>query len=363
MLSYSDIRQLQQILMMRKIVAYLVVLKYLRNLIEEADESGQVNSDYIYFGSVPISRADEWWEGMKTPDAPIGANLIPGDKQLSVSWNANQEPVDGYKVYWGTESGKYTNSIDVGKVNSHTITGLTNGVSYYIAVTAYTDIKETYYYHTDHLGTAIMMTDKSQTVVWQGEFKPFGEQLSITGSVINNKRLPGQYYDKETGKHDNGFRTYNPPGGTYLQRDPIGFEGGDINLFRYAKSNPLMFIDPFGLEWLLISFRKYWDPAVISAPSHEPSIPNKVECIWKCSSEKVTTMGKCSQDKKRNMYYNGTQFWINCCCPDPNKNLKGEHCEGFMCPLHSPEPAHGPEGPFLPATPNPTPPGLPPVGK
>ena len=95
MLSYSDIRQLQQILMMRKIVAYLVVLKYLRNLIEEADESGQVNSDYIYFGSVPISRADEWWEGMKTPDAPIGANLIPGDKQLSVSWNANAEPVDG----------------------------------------------------------------------------------------------------------------------------------------------------------------------------------------------------------------------------------------------------------------------------
>ena len=61
----KNIRQLQQILLMRKIVAYLMVLKYLRNLIKETDEQGQVNIDYIYLGSVPIARADEWWEGMK----------------------------------------------------------------------------------------------------------------------------------------------------------------------------------------------------------------------------------------------------------------------------------------------------------
>jgi len=59
---------------------------------------------------------------------------------------------DGYKVYWGTELRNYTNSVDVGKTTSYTITGLTNGISYYIAVKEYVDLRETYYYHTDHLG-------------------------------------------------------------------------------------------------------------------------------------------------------------------------------------------------------------------
>ncbi len=54
-----------------------------------------------------------------------------------------------------------------------------------------------YYYHNDHLGTPMLMTDGSGNAVWQGEFKPFGEPLSITGSITNNLRFPGQYYDSE----------------------------------------------------------------------------------------------------------------------------------------------------------------------
>ena len=80
------------------------------NLIEEADENGEINSDYIYIGSVPVARIDEWWEGIKLPDAPTGITVTPGDAQLTVTWDANQEPVDGYKVHWGTESKKYTDS-------------------------------------------------------------------------------------------------------------------------------------------------------------------------------------------------------------------------------------------------------------
>ncbi len=108
-----DINKIQTIIFLRRLVAYLLFLKYLKNLIEEADENGQVNADYIYLGSVPIARVDEWWEGMPIPQAPTGVMLTPGDKQLSVSWNANAEPVDGYKVYWGTESKKYTSSAEV----------------------------------------------------------------------------------------------------------------------------------------------------------------------------------------------------------------------------------------------------------
>jgi hypothetical protein len=43
----------------------------------------------------------------------------------------------GYKIYYGTSSGMYSRSIDVGNVTSYTVSDLTEGVTYYFAATAY----------------------------------------------------------------------------------------------------------------------------------------------------------------------------------------------------------------------------------
>lgn len=59
--------------------------------------------------------------------------------------------------------------------------------------------------------------------------------------------FPGQYYDSETGLHQNGFRTYDPSTGRYLEADPIGQLGG-INLYTYSLNNPIRFTDPEGLN-------------------------------------------------------------------------------------------------------------------
>ena len=42
-------------------------------------------------------------------------------------------------------------------------------------------------------------------------------------------------------------RYYDPQVGRFISEDPIGFAGGDLNLYVYVKNNPIMFIDPFGL--------------------------------------------------------------------------------------------------------------------
>ena len=106
---------------------------------------------------------------------------------------------------------------------------------------------EMFYFLNDRLGTPQMLTDASNTVVWEGLYKPFGEaNVNPNSSVVNNFRFPGQYYDAETGLHYNYHRYYDPSTGRYLRPDPIGLFGG-INLFEYSLNNPINSIDPLGL--------------------------------------------------------------------------------------------------------------------
>jgi hypothetical protein len=57
---------------------------------------------------------------------------------VELEWDPNSEPeLAGYTIYWGTTSGNYTSSKDVGKTTTYTLTGLDEGKTYYFAATAY----------------------------------------------------------------------------------------------------------------------------------------------------------------------------------------------------------------------------------
>jgi RHS repeat-associated protein len=105
-----------------------------------------------------------------------------------------------------------------------------------------------YWYQNDHLGTPQKIIDTSGRTVWSATYTAFGEAVVDPSSIIiNNLRFAGQYYDAETGKHYNWNRYYDPKTGTYISEDPIGFEGGDVNLMAYVLNNPINYIDPLGL--------------------------------------------------------------------------------------------------------------------
>jgi len=103
-----------------------------------------------------------------------------------------------------------------------------------------------YFLHDDRLGTPQLATDSSQTVAWQASYEPFG-QASVSGTITQNLRFPGQYFDVENGWNHNGFRNYVPGLGRYIEPDPLGRLGSGNNLYVYAGDSPTNFIDPTGL--------------------------------------------------------------------------------------------------------------------
>ncbi|PVL83820.1 hypothetical protein C4797_19840 [Salmonella enterica subsp. enterica serovar Weslaco] len=117
------------------------------------------------------------------------------------------------------------------------------------SVTGKGESRQVWYYHTDVTGTPQEVTAADGTLVWAGYIRGFGENaadISNSGAYFHQPlRLPGQYFDDETGLHYNLFRYYAPECGRFVSQDPIGLNGG-INLYAYAP-NPLSYIDPLGL--------------------------------------------------------------------------------------------------------------------
>ena len=63
----------------------------------------------------------------------------------------------------------------------------------------------------------------------------------------------GRFFDDDTGLQWNTNRWYDPGVGRWLSEDPIGFAGGDPNLYRYVANSPGAFVDPDGLDSMAIA--------------------------------------------------------------------------------------------------------------
>jgi len=140
-----------------------------------------------------------------------------------------------------------------------------------------------YFYQRDALGNVTALTSASGVIVESYTYDAFGKPTVKDGSgnVIDIPSTPflftGREFDPETGLYHYRSRAYSPQLGRFLQMDSIGFQGGDLNTYRYVGNNPVNGIDPLGLKENLILYNPS-DPAQasrIAAANAIPSNPNE----------------------------------------------------------------------------------------
>jgi RHS repeat-associated protein len=106
-----------------------------------------------------------------------------------------------------------------------------------------------YYVHSDYRNTPRQIDNITKVAVWSWDPRAFGDSKpsqDLSGTTFTyNLRFPGQYYDGETLKNYNYFRTYDFSTGGYLESDPIGLKGG-LNTYTYAMQDPVARTDPTG---------------------------------------------------------------------------------------------------------------------
>ena len=124
-----------------------------------------------------------------------------------------------------------------------------------------------YYYHSDHLGSATLISDYKGDEYQRIEYTPYGEiwveKTNNSGSEFLPYKFTGKEVDKETGLYYYGARyldskysmwiSTDPALGEYISDPKKSSSGGIFNpvnlaLYHYSGNNPIKYTDPDGRD-------------------------------------------------------------------------------------------------------------------
>jgi RHS repeat-associated protein len=109
-----------------------------------------------------------------------------------------------------------------------------------------------------------VIADSAGQVVKAIEYDAYGNVISDSSPGLT---LPfgfaGGLKDSDTGMIRFGYRDYDPTTGRWTARDPIGFKGGDTNLYGYVLGDPINWIDPSG-QVAVVALAPYVWPAIVA---------------------------------------------------------------------------------------------------
>jgi RHS repeat-associated protein len=124
-----------------------------------------------------------------------------------------------------------------------------------------------YYVASDQVGTPRVVTDNTGAIQKIIEYDTFGNKTTDSNPAFD---LPigfaGGLEDPATQLVRFGLRDFEPQSGRWTARDPLFFDGNQLNLYAYVGNYPVGLRDPSGLEsvdcliWNLANQKDYISP-------------------------------------------------------------------------------------------------------
>ena len=289
-------KQLQQILLIRRFIAYLLVLRYVQALKDNYtyNNGNQLTDDrhnqYEYDKNSNLTKKTEWLDGkpkIHTYTYDYENRLIKVEIQKDnrlktvtftydpfgrrLSKTVQREEIDNDddddRDYIRTTYYVYDNEDIImeynhkGKVTARYTHGL--GIDEPLAIE---QKGHTYYYHADGLGSIVALTDANQKVVQTYEYDSFGNLKDQKERIKQPYTFTAREWDKEIGLYFYRARYYDARVGRFTSFDPIlhptnrssscsqatsSFDSSlenpqKFNPFIYVENNSINMVDPYG---------------------------------------------------------------------------------------------------------------------
>ena len=126
--------------------------------------------------------------------------------------------------------------------------------------------EETFFYHSDHLGSTSYITDEHANITQYDAYLPYGELLVDEHS--SSEDLPykfnGKEMDAETGLYYYGARYMNPVTSLWYGVDPLAEKYLKTGAYVYCGGNPIVLKDPDGRGWIQTKKGIYYNPSIHS---------------------------------------------------------------------------------------------------
>ncbi|MHB8638072.1 MAG: RHS repeat-associated core domain-containing protein [Fimbriimonadaceae bacterium] len=222
---------------------------------DSAGNRNNVNGASVPFNSDnQLSAPGNWFDGAGNPGS-YGGNYFTSDPESRITavGSANTETyrADGLRasktVGSATTYYLYDGGEPIVELNS---AGAVTALNVFApdGLVARTAGSATTEYVFDQQGNVADRTDTTGAVQSITQYDAWGNEQAISGTPsdpFGYNAQSGYYLDRETGLYLCQHRFYDPVGGIWLNRDPIGY-GGGTNLYGYCSGRPIGWADGSG---------------------------------------------------------------------------------------------------------------------
>jgi RHS repeat-associated protein len=107
-----------------------------------------------------------------------------------------------------------------------------------------------YFYAKDHLNSVRELVDSSGVVRARYDYDLWGNRTKLSGDLDTMVSFTGHHWHSQSESLETMYRFYRPDLALWLNRDPLGEEGG-IRLYGYVLNDPVNYWDPYGLAEII----------------------------------------------------------------------------------------------------------------